>query len=373
MLTDENYMRMVLSLARKGKGRTSPNPMVGAILVKNRRIVGKGFHKKPGTPHAEILAMVEAGEDASGATLYTNLEPCVHLEKRTPPCTAEITKRGIKRVVIGMIDPNPLVSGRGIEELEKRGVSVAVGPLKEEAERLNEAFAKYITKKRPFVILKIASSLDGKIATATGESKWVTGEGGRRFVHRFRSEVDAVMVGIGTILKDDPYLTARIKGGRDPIRIIVDERLSIPVGSNVLNLDSPAKTYIATTERASKTKVREVEKKGGAVLIVKEKDGLVDLSALMDKLGDLQITSLLIEGGAEINASALREGIVDKVIFFFGPKIIGGRQAISSIGGESPSSLAESILLNDIIAKKIGEDIMVEGYITRDKGTDIKL
>lgn len=363
-MTDEDYMRMVLSLAGKGKGETSPNPMVGAILVKNSRIIGKGFHKKAGSPHAEILALVEAGKDASGATLYTNLEPCVHIEKRTPPCTAEIIKRGIKRVVIGMIDPNPSVSGKGIEELEKKGISVVAGILKEKAERLNEAFAKYITKRRPFVILKIASSLDGKIATSTGESKWITGEAARGFVHRLRSEVDAVMVGVGTILKDDPFLTARIRGGKDPIRIIVDERLSIPIGSNVLNLDSPAKTYIITTNKASRAKVREIDEKGVGVFFIKEKDGLVDLSALMDKLGEMQITSLLIEGGAQINASALREGIVDKVIFLLAPKIIGGQQAISSIGGESPVSLAEAIQLNGIIVKKKGEDIMVEGYIT---------
>lgn len=371
MTTDEDYMRVVLSLARKGKGKTSPNPMVGAILVKNNCIIGKGFHKKAGSPHAEILAMVEAGKDALGSTLYANLEPCVHVEKRTPPCTAEIVKRGIKRVVIGMIDPNPWVSGKGIKELKERGISVVVGILKEKAERLNEAFTKYITKRRPFVILKIASSLDGKIATATGESRWITGEEARRFVHRLRSEVDAVMVGIGTILKDDPFLTARIKGGRDPIRIIVDEKLSIPIGSNVLNLDSPAKTYIATTEKASRAKIREIEGRGGGVLILKEKDGLVDLSALMDKLGQMQITSLLIEGGAEINASALREGIVDKVIFFISPKIIGGQKAPGSIGGESPKSLAEAIRLHDIIIKKKGEDIMVEGYIARNR-TDRK-
>lgn len=364
MMTDEDYMRMVLSLAKKGKGKTSPNPMVGAILVKNNRIIGKGFHKKPGSPHAEILAMVDAGKDALGATLYTNLEPCVHTEKRTPPCTSEIIRRGIKRVVIGMIDPNPFVSGKGIAELKKKGISVIAGILQQKAEVLNEVFSKYIIKRRPFVILKIASSLDGKIATSTGESKWITGEEARRFVYRLRSEVDAVMVGAGTILKDDPHLTARMKVGRDPIRIIADERLSIPIGSNVLNLDSPAKTYIATTSKAPRAKIREIEEKGGVVLIVKEKDSLVDISALMDMLGEMEITSLLIEGGSRINASALREGIVDKVIFLFAPKIIGGQQAISSIGGESPSSLAEAVQLNDIIIKKKGEDILVEGYIT---------
>lgn len=366
-MTDEDYMSMALSLARKGKGKTSPNPMVGAIVVSDRKVIGRGFHERPGMPHAEVLAMAGAGSDVRGATLYTNLEPCVHTKKRTPPCTGEIIKSGIKRVVIGMIDPNPLVSGRGIEELKKGGVSVVAGILKEKAERLNEAFSKYITRRRPFVILKIASSLDGKIATPAGESKWITGDISRRFVHRLRSEVDAVMVGIGTILKDDPSLTSRVKDGRDPIRIVVDERLCIPTGSKVLTLDSPSKTYIATIDRASKAKIRKIEERGGIVLVVKEKDGLVDLSSLMDRLGEMEIASLLIEGGAEINASALAEGIVDKAIFFFAPMIMGGRRSVSSIGGGSPKSLAEVTRLHDIIVKKRGEDIMVEGYVTRDK------
>lgn len=367
MMTDEDYMSMALSLARKGKGKTSPNPMVGAIVVRDRKVIGRGFHERPGMPHAEVLAMACAGTEVRGATLYTNLEPCVHTKKRTPPCTGEIIRKGIKRVVIGMIDPNPLVSGRGIEELKKGGVSVVAGILKEKAERLNEAFSKYITRRRPFVILKIALSLDGKIATPAGESKWITGDISRRFVHRLRSEVDAVMVGIGTILKDDPSLTSRVKDGRDPIRIVVDERLCIPTGSKVLSLDSRSKTYIATIDGASKAKkakIRKIEVRGGIVLVVKEKDGLVDLSSLMDRLGEMEITSLLIEGGAEINASALREGIVDKVIFFFAPMIMGGRRSLSSIGGGSPRSLAEVTRLHDIIIKKRGEDIMVEGYVT---------
>lgn len=369
-MTDEDYMSMALSLARKGKGKTSPNPMVGAIIVRDRKVIGRGFHERPGMPHAEVLAMAGAGSGVCGATLYTNLEPCVHTKKRTPPCTGEIIRGGIKRVVIGMIDPNPLVSGRGIEELKNGGVSVVAGILKEKAERLNEAFSKFITRRRPFVILKIASSLDGKIATPAGESKWITGDISRRFVHRLRSEVDAVMVGIGTILKDDPSLTSRVKDGRDPIRIVVDERLCIPTGSKVLSLDSPSKTYIATIDGASKAKkakIRKIEERGGIVLVVKEKDGLVDLSSLMDRLGEMEITSLLIEGGAEINASALAEGIVDKAIFFFAPKIIGGQRSLSSIGGCSPENLEKATYVHDIRIKKMGEDIMVEGYVTLDK------
>ncbi|HLF86926.1 MAG TPA: bifunctional diaminohydroxyphosphoribosylaminopyrimidine deaminase/5-amino-6-(5-phosphoribosylamino)uracil reductase RibD [Nitrospiria bacterium] len=367
MMTDEDYMSMALSLAKKGKGKTSPNPMVGAIVVRDRKVIGRGFHERPGLPHAEVLAMAAAGSGVRGATLYTNLEPCVHTKKRTPPCTGEIIRRGIKRVVIGMIDPNPMVSGRGIEELKKGGVSVVAGILKEKAERLNEAFSKYITRRRPFVILKIASSLDGKIATPAGESKWITGDISRRYVHRLRSEADAVMVGIGTILKDDPSLTSRVKDGRDPIRIVVDERLCIPTGSKVLSLDSPSKTYIATIYGASKAKIRKIEEMGGLVLTVKKKDGLVDLTSLMDRLGEMEITSLLIEGGAEINASALAEGIVDKAIFFFAPKIIGGQRSLSSIGGDSPENLEELTHVHDIRIKKMGADIMVEGYVTLDK------
>ncbi len=363
-------MSMVLSLARKGRGKTSPNPMVGAIVVRDRKVIGRGFHERPGLPHAEVLAMADAGSGVRGATLYTNLEPCVHTKKRTPPCTGKIIRSGIKRVVIGMIDPNPLVSGKGIEELKKAGVLVVAGILKDKAERLNETFSKYITRRRPFVILKIASSLDGKIATQAGESKWITGDKSRRFVHRLRSESDAVMVGIGTILNDDPSLTCRVKGGRDPIRIVVDERLRIPIGSKVLSLDSPSKTYIATIDGASRTKkakIRKIEERGGIVLAVKEKDGLVDLSSLMDRLGEMEVTSLLIEGGAEINASALAEGIVDKAIFFLAPKIMGGQRSLSSIGGVSPENLEEVTRVHDIRIKKMGEDIIVEGYVTCDK------
>ena len=236
----------VLRLAEKGRGRTSPNPMVGAILVKDGEVAGEGYHAKAGEAHAEIIALQQAREEARGAALYLNLEPCTHYGK-TPPCAPQVIESGVKRVVIGMEDPNPLVKGKGIEMLRRAGLDVEVGILEKECQRLNEAFCKYILKKEPFVILKVAATLDGKIATRNGDSKWISGEASRRFVHKLRDQVDGVLVGIGTVLKDDPQLTARIRGGRDPYRIVLDSRLKIPEEAKVIGT-SPSKTIIATTE-----------------------------------------------------------------------------------------------------------------------------
>jgi len=363
-MNDIYFMKKTLTLAAKGKGRTSPNPLVGAVIVKDGKIIAADYHRKAGSFHAEVLALNKAGKKAKGATLYVNLEPCCHTEKRTPPCTKAIIRSGIKKVVVAMIDPNPKVSGMGLKELRKAGIETVSGVMEAEAKHLNEAFIKYITKKGPFVILKIAQSLDGKIATARGESKWITGEEARRYVHKLRNEVDAILVGIGTVKKDNPSLDCRIKGGRNPYRIIVDSNLQIPLNAKVLKHDD-GKTIVIGARRAVplRKKIEQLQNMGAHVLTVKNKNGKIDLRSLMKELGRLEITSVMIEGGSSVNASVLANGIADKVMIFVAPKIIGGVDSIPSIGGKSPALLRNAFNLNNLQVKKIGEDLLLEGYL----------
>jgi diaminohydroxyphosphoribosylaminopyrimidine deaminase/5-amino-6-(5-phosphoribosylamino)uracil reductase len=361
MRDDEHWMKRVLRLAEKGRGRTSPNPMVGAFLVKNGEVVGEAYHAKAGEAHAEILAFRQAGEKARGATLYLNLEPCAHYG-RTPPCAPAVIEAKVKRAVIGMKDPNPLVNGRGLRILRKAGLDVKLGVLEKECRRLNEAYCKYIIKKEPFVILKAAATLDGKIATREGDSKWISGETSRNFVHRMRDQVDGVVVGIGTILKDDPQLTTRIKKGRDPYRIILDSRLRIPEEAKVIG-DVPSKTIIATTELADKDKREYLEKKGVRMIIIDSKRGRVDLKTCLSKLGEMGMTSLMVEGGSQINGSFLDEGLVDKILFFFSPKLIGDREALGIFGGSGKAALKEAIPLQEFNVRRMGEDILIQGYV----------
>ncbi len=335
--------------------------MVGALLVKEGRVVGEGFHAKAGEAHAEINALKQAGEEARGATLFLNLEPCTHYGK-TPPCTPVVIEAGVRRVVIGMEDPNPLVRGKGLEDLKKAGLEVEVGILGKECRRLNEAFCKYILEKEPFVILKVAATLDGKIATRDGNSKWISGEASRRFVHKLRNQVDGIIVGIGTVLKDDPMLTARIKGGRNPYRIILDSRLRIPEEAKVIEI-SPSKTIIATTELASKDKIERLEKKDVRILILDSKQGRVNLKQLLFRLGEMEMMSLLVEGGGQINGSFLDEGLIDKIFLFLSPKMIGDQQALGIFGGRGITNLKEAISISEVKAKRIGEDILLEGYM----------
>ncbi len=365
-MDDEKYMKLALRLAIKAKGRTSPNPLVGAVIVKNDRIVGRGYHRKAGRPHAEINALNMTGERAKGATLYLNLEPCAHFGK-TPPCTKRIISSGIKEVVIAMIDPNPLNCGNGVKELRKAGIEVKVGVLEKEARKINEAYTKYITTKKPFVILKTAMSLDGKIATKTGVSKWITNEKSRKYVHKLRSEADAILVGVETVLKDDPRLTSRVKGkglrvkDKKPFRVVVDSRVRIPLGARVLNKEAP--TIIATTKFAPKRKTEALRKKGIEILVIKDRDKKVNLKELLKRLGELEITSLLVEGGGKINASFLENGLVDKVLFFIAPKIIGGEEALTPVEGEGIKKIKDAIKLKDINIKRFGEDVLIEGYV----------
>ena len=357
-------MQRAIRLASRARGMTSPNPMVGAVLVKNGRIIAEDYHRKPGTPHAEALVIQKAGEKAKSSTLYVSLEPCCHIDKRTPPCTKEIVRAGIKRVVIAMKDPNPQVSGKGMRELEEAGIKVVSGILEEKAQKLNEAYMKYITTKKPFVILKTAMTLDGKIATPEGQSRWITGEKARKMVHRLRSSVDAVMTAIGTVKADDPELTARIRGGRNPKRIIIDPELEIPLNSKILRV--PPDTIIVTKERNEtgdspiRCKIDNLLTSGCYMLYFKEQ---LNLCWLMERLGERGITSVMIEGGSSLNARALENGIVDKVMFFIAPKIIGGRESYPVVGGRTSRRLEEAYQLRNVTMKRVGEDFLVEGYL----------
>ncbi len=367
--TDEKYMGMALELAALGRGTASPNPMVGAIVVKDDKVVGKGWHKRPGTPHAEAIALQKAGDKAEGATLYVNLEPCCHTDKLTPPCTDAVLKSKVSRVVVGMVDPNPKVSGKGIQVLHDAGIEVETGLLQDRCERLNRAFRKFISTGMPFVTMKVAQTLDGKIATSTGESKWITGLEARRQGHLLREQADAIIVGIGTVLRDDPSLTTRIDevpDPHDPHRVVLDSHLRIPLDAKVLNVESSSTTYVATTIAASTQKMKEIKKKKGELLIIdSDPDGKVNIVLLMEELTKMGMTNILIEGGARVNAEALRAGVVDKVMFFIAPKLLGGDDARGSIGGKSPETLAGSVPLRDVRFNKVGEDILVEGYVAK--------
>ncbi len=339
--------------------------MVGAILLKDNKVIGESYHAKAGEDHAEIIALRKAGDEARGATLYLNLEPCTHFGK-TPPCAPRVIEKGVKRVVIGMEDPNPLVRGKGIAALRDAGLEVEVGVLEKECLKLNEVFCKYISQKMPFVILKVASTLDGKIATRNGESKWISGEASRRLVHRFRNQVDGIVVGIGTVLRDDPFLTTRIKGGRDPYRIVLDSRLRIPEEAKVIGT-TPSKAIIVATELAPKEKIEKLEKKGVRILIFHSEEGKVDLKSCLSQLGEMDITSLLIEGGNQVNGSFLDEGLIDKLIFFYSPKLIGDQLAPGIFGGKGVSHLQEAVNLREMKVRRIGEDLLLEAYVGRNQ------
>jgi diaminohydroxyphosphoribosylaminopyrimidine deaminase/5-amino-6-(5-phosphoribosylamino)uracil reductase len=339
-------------------------------MVKGGKIIFEDFHQKPGTPHAEALVIEKAGEKSKGSSLYVNLEPCCHTEKRTPPCTRAIISAGIREVVIGMMDPNPKVSGKGILELQKAGIAVRSGILEIEAKKLNETYTKYITTGQPFVILKIAMTLDGKIATPEGQSKWITSEKARNVVHRLRSSVDAIVTAIGTVRADNPELTARIRGGKTPQRIIIDPDLEIPLHAKVFQIPPQTvliarKSVVSSQQSAVAEKKKALSDKG--VKLIEYDGDKVHLPWLMKKLGEKEITSVLIEAGSSLNAYALEEGIVDKVLFFIAPKIIGGSESFPAVGGKSFRRLDDAHLLEDVKVRRVGEDILIEGYIRKSK------
>jgi diaminohydroxyphosphoribosylaminopyrimidine deaminase/5-amino-6-(5-phosphoribosylamino)uracil reductase len=354
---DRRFMRLALNQARKGLGRSSPNPAVGAVVVKNGQVLGRGYHNKAGTPHAEVHALAAAGDLAKGATIYTTLEPCHH-SGRTPPCSRGVMAAGITRVVYGASDPNPKAEGGGAW-LKKQGVEVLAGVLQEACEEEHRFFLTSITKARPHVLLKTAATLDGKTATHTGHSRWVTGEASRRYVHKLRTWLDAICVGSGTALADDPSLTSRIPGGRDPMRIIVDSGLKLPVTAKVLDPMADGGCLVACAEDAPVERERALNDAGAQVLRLSRGPGGVDLHELMNALTQRRITSLLLEGGAELAWGFLQAGLVDEVMYFFAPKLIGGWQAPSMLGGTGFTEMSQAKKLTKPLLRRLGDDILL--------------
>ncbi len=359
----ESYMRLALRLATKAIGHTSPNPAVGAVIVKGRRLIATGYHKRAGLPHAEIEALRRAGARARGATLYVTLEPCNHTG-RTPPCCDAIIASGIARVVAATRDPNPVTDGRGMARLRRAGVEVIAGVLAQEARRLNEPFQKVMRTGLPLVIAKVGQSLDGKIATATGESRWITSASSRRLAQRLRSRLDAILVGVNTILLDDPWLIARGSAHRTgkPLKVIVDSRLRTPLQARCLSRWSPAPTLIATTRRGG-LRPAQLRRRGAEVMTVAAKSGRVGLRSLCRRLARRGVQSILIEGGGEVLASAFAERIVDRVMFFVAPVLIGGREAPGSLGGAGIRRLAQAVRLADVTYHRVGPDLCVEARV----------
>lgn len=363
MKTDQDFMRIALDLAATAKGKTNPNPVVGAILVKDGVIVGSGIHRKAGEPHAEVHAFQIAGNHAIGATLYVTLEPCSHYGK-TPPCANLVKESGVKRVVVATEDPNPDVAGRGINLLKKAGIVVEVGVLKKEAQRLNERFFHNMITQSPFVISKVAMTLDGKIAAYNGHSQWISGVDSRKEVHYLRNEVDAILVGIGTVLADNPTLTTRIDGpSKNPIRIIMDTNLRMPLDANVADC-SDAETIIVTAVNEQEEKATALKEKGVKILsVVLEKENqLLDLETVLKKLYQEGITDILLEGGSEINASFLRSGLIQKYIVYVAPKVLGGRGSFTPFRGKDVESINDAIQLHFEEVEKIGEDLRIIAY-----------
>ena len=363
---DRKFMKKALRLALRGEGCTSPNPMVGAVCVFGGRIVGRGYHKKAGSPHAEIEAFLDAarkGNSLKGATLYVTLEPCCHTEKLTPPCTDAIIASGISDVVVGTIDPNPKVSGEGVAKLRENGIAVRTGVLERECAEINEFFNKHIVSGLPFVTLKSASTIDGKIASATGDSKWIGSVRQRKMAHRLRKKVDAVIVGINTVLEDDPGLDVRLVGGtvRQPVPVIMDSKLRISPEAKIFSTHS--RSIIATTEAAGSVEEKGLRELGAEILRLEpDSTGRVPAAGLLRELGSMGMCGVLIEGGSRVGACFLHEGLVDKVVFFYAPKIIGG-EGVSMIGDLGKQSIEEAINIKNIKVRRFGDEVMVEGYI----------
>jgi diaminohydroxyphosphoribosylaminopyrimidine deaminase/5-amino-6-(5-phosphoribosylamino)uracil reductase len=360
-MSDETYMKMALKCAQKGFGHVSPNPMVGAVIVKDGRVIGKGYHQQYGGLHAERNALASCTESPQGATLYVTLEPCCHHGK-TPPCTDAILKSGIRRVVIGSVDPNPLVAGKGTKLVRQHGIEVTEGVLVKDCMKLNTVFFHFIQTKTPYVVMKYAMTMDGKIATFSGKSKWITGETARRRVHEDRHRYSAIMAGVGTILADDPLLTCRIPGGKNPVRIICDSRLRTPLNARVIQTAGEVPTIIATCS-PDKNRIRSYQDAGCEVLTLPKKDDHVDLRELVVLLGRKNIDSLLLEGGGTLNWSALQGGIVNKVQAYIAPRLFGGIGAISPIGGDGVENPEQAFRLAPPRVIRLGEDILLESEV----------
>ena len=355
-------MNKAMRLAQRAKAKTFPNPLVGALVVNKGRIISCGYHKKAGLEHAEIQALRLAAKQARQATLYVTLEPCSHFG-RTSPCTQAIVKSGIKQVIVGMLDPNPLNNGKGVRLLRKQGIKVEVGFLQDQLAKMNECFVKYTTKKIPYVTVKVGQTLDGKIATYSGSSQWITSDKSRDYAHRLRDKFDAIMVGVNTVLRDNPRLKAASKS-KNLIKIIVDSNLSIP--SEAQALKSPP-VIIATLKATpgQETTNKDILSSQAQILELKQKQGLVNLRDMMKKLANLEISNILVEGGGNLIGSLFDEGLVDKVLFFISPKIIGGKDAISSVMGKGVAFADKAVRLKDVRLRRIGEDFLVEAYVHR--------
>jgi len=363
-----NYMEQALSLARLALGQASPNPAVGAVVVKAGVVIGQGYTQPPGSHHAEVLALKQAGEEARGGVMYVTLEPCCHYG-RTPPCTRAITSAGISEVHMAMLDPNPMILRRGKDELEREGIKTYLGEHEEEAKEINEAYAKFITTGIPFVTAKFAISLDGKIATRKGDSRWISGSEAKKYVHNLRYTTDAIMAGVNTVLADDPHLTTRCCGGRggtarkQPLRVIVDGEGRTPLTARVFK--QPGKTLLALGRRATPEETAAFTQVGAEILELPTAEGLVDLEGLLVALGEQEITSVLVEGGGILFGSLFDRGLVDKVIAFIAPIIIGGAEARTAVAGKGVDRVADSFRLERVRVERLGDDLAVSGYVAR--------
>lgn len=355
---DRRFMRRAVALARRGVGYTSPNPPVGAVVVRRGQIVGEGYHRRAGAAHGEAEALSHAGERARGGTLYVTLEPCAH-HGRTPPCVDAVLASGVARVVIGTADPNPKVAGGGAERLSAAGLSVTTGILARECDKLIAPFRKHVTTGLPLVTLKLAASLDGRIATKTGDSRWISNEASRRFVHRLRAEHDALLVGANTVIADDPELTCRLRGGRNPVRVVLDGRLRLPLSSRILSAPLVAPTWVVTDRAAPARKLAQLEQRGVDVLRLPARHHEIALPAVLAALGKRGVLSLLIEGGGMLAAAALRAGLVDRLLLFLAPKLIGGdgRPMLAGLGVER---IADALVLGDLRLRRFSEDLLLD-------------
>ena len=362
---DARYMRQAVKLAARAAGRTSPNPMVGAVVVRGDQVVGQGYHRRVGTDHGEIAALKDAGRKARGAELFVNLEPCCH-HGRTGPCAEALIGAGVERVVVGMKDPNPLVNGKGIRKLRRAGVEVVSGVLEPECRELNAAFICYITEQRPLVTFKSAVTLDGKVATRGGHSRWVTGKESRVASHRMRNTLDAIAVGVGTVLGDDPSLTCReVRRGRDPVRVVIDSLARTPTTARVINRSSSAPTLIFCTDRAKKRRVTMLERAGAEVVPVASEVGQVDVAAVLQELARREITTLLLEGGPRLAGAFWHKGLVDRVVAFVAPKVLGDPRGMSMVVGPGVEQMSDATELEDVKVRRMGADVMITGKVKR--------
>ncbi len=355
------YMGLAMKLALKARGNTLPNPMVGAVVVKDGRIIGQGYHRKAGLAHAEVVALDQAGEAAKGAILYVTLEPCTHFG-RTPPCVNRIVRSKVKEVFVGMLDPNPLNNGKGISFLKDNGIKVSVGYLEDELREMNDIFIKYISKKMPYITVKVAESLDGRVATKTGESKWITSDASRSFAHKERGNFDAIVVGVNTVIRDNPKLDAWFSR-KQPVKVIVDSHLNTPDNANIFLKGKVILATIASKQPGQETENMKVLSQKADILEVKEKNGQIDLKDMFKKLAAREICNCLVEGGGTLIGSLFDDKLVDKVKFFISPKIIGGKDAIGAVMGKGVSRINEVKKLKNVKFKRIGEDFLIEGKV----------